>query len=222
MTEQYIIALIGAGAGLFGVAIGSAISWLQARWLSTKDAEKIAAEKASAARYLAVRVVCILDKFMMDCVDVVKDNGLNCGLRTDDGRKEPQVSIPDTPTFPADVDWKSIDHDLMYKILSFPADIEASHRIIDASWAVATGPDYEEGFLERAWWYAHFGLHAHKLTTELCKKYEIKEKTYTNWDPVADLTAELNRLQGARILLRKKQTEFVESIKKKMGVTRLG
>lgn len=218
MNEQYIIALISAGAGLFGVAVGSAISWLQARWLSKKEAEKITAERESAARYLAVRVVCILDKFLLDCTEVVKDTGLDCGMLPDSGQREPQVAIPGPLTFPTDVDWKSIDHELMYKILSFPSDVEASHRIIDMSWAASTAPDFEVGFLERAWHYARFGLVAQALVTELCRKYNIKEKTYNNWDPVADLTGELKKLDGARTLLRHRQAEFVAGVKKKMGV----
>lgn len=155
---------------------------------------------------------------MLDCTEVVKDTGLDCGMLPASGQREPQVAIPGPLTFPADVDWKSIDHELMYKILSFPANVESSRRIIDAAWAAATGPDYEEGFLERAWHYAQFGLAAQTLVTELCKKYDIKEKTYNNWNPVADLTSELKKLQDARVRLRQRQAEFVATVKKKMGM----
>lgn len=49
MNEQYIIAIISAGVGLFGVAVGSAISWLQARGLSKKEDQKARLERESAA-----------------------------------------------------------------------------------------------------------------------------------------------------------------------------
>lgn len=51
-----------------GVLIGSGISWFQSHWTNKKESEK-------SARYLAIRVLHILDKYMEDCVAVVKDTG---------------------------------------------------------------------------------------------------------------------------------------------------
>lgn len=196
--------------GLIGVLIGSGITWFQSYWFNKKDAEK-------AARYLAIRVVCILDKFLMDCVEVVKDDGLNCGERTHNGCLEPQVACPPALEFPSDVDWKSIDSELMYRILSFPSDIEASKGIISATWEFSSPPDFEEWFEERAYWYAQFGLNAYKIADELSKRYGIKAKTYNDWDPVADLSSELDKILKSRTLRRKQQAAFVASMAKKGG-----
>lgn len=212
MTEQYIVALISAGAGLFGVLVGSSISWLQAYWLSEKDKRKVQEEREKSARYLAIRIVCILDKFLLDCAEIVKDDGLSHGQRTPQGCLEPQVTCPPVPAFPDDIDWKSIDHDLMYKLLSFPADIEASNRIIEAAWEHAAAPDFEEGFEERAFWYAQFGLNAYKLADELSKKYGIKEKVYKDWNPVEDLTKELNNIHKSRTARMKGYGEFLSNV----------
>lgn len=90
--------------GLIGVFVGSAISWFQTFWNNKQAAAK-------NARYLAIRVVCILDKFLEDCIEVVKDDGLSYGQRSAEGELRPQVNTPTPPVFPEDVDWKSIDHE---------------------------------------------------------------------------------------------------------------
>jgi hypothetical protein len=196
MTEQYIIALISAGAGLFGVMIGSAISWLQARWLSKKDREKIEEERDKAARYLAIRAVCVLDKFLVECTNIVKDKNSH-GFTE---RKEDDLFLPSL-SFPSDVDWKSIDPELMYELLSFPTDVENSHVQIRMAWEIET-KDRMFGQEERAFHYAQFGLHACKLINGLCKTYGIKPKTYNdpNYDPVLDLTNERDHLYHRRIV----------------------
>jgi hypothetical protein len=171
--------------GLVGVLIGAAISWGQAYWFSRRDAER-------AAQYLAVRIVCIFDKFLEDCVSVVKDKG----MPGQDGTYEPQEKAPDMPSFPNDIDWKCIDHNLMYEILSFPSDIEAGDNTISfIANEVASPPDYDEFFEERAIQYVRFGLRAHKLASELREKYDIPPKKYDGWNPVKELNSEFKEIQ---------------------------
>lgn len=191
MTGEFAIALIGAGAGLVGVLIGSGITWFQTVWVSKREMDR-------SARYLAIRIACILDKYVEDCAAVVRDDGLSYGQRTPEGCLEPQVKSPGPPVYPDDVDWKSIDHEMMYKLLSFPADVEGGDSIISAAWAVSHPPDYEDWFEERAFWYAQFGLAAYALAEDLSKKYGIQKKTYKDWNPVAELKKELEALHQRR------------------------
>ncbi|MDX2095796.1 MAG: hypothetical protein SFW64_07670 [Alphaproteobacteria bacterium] len=152
-----------------------------------------------AARYLAIRVVCIFDKYLTDCVAVVKDDGLSYGQRTPEGYLDPQVSSPGAPLFPTDVDWKSIDHNLMYEILSFPSDVDAADESIAFTWRViASPPDFDEYFEERAFHYAQFGLRAHELASRLRKKYNIPAKKYGDWNPITELEQEWDKLKRAR------------------------
>ncbi|MRG45692.1 hypothetical protein GFS24_11235 [Chitinophaga sp. SYP-B3965] len=182
--------------GLIGVLVGSGISWLQT-YRTNKQSEN------KNAKYLAIRVVCILDKFVEDCSDVVKDNGLLFGQRDSDGYLQPQVKSPGAPVFPGDVDWRSINHDLMYQLLSLPSEIEAADRIIKFSENIAVAPDFEDWFNERKFYYSQFGLTAYKLSEELCNKYNIKKKVYNDWNPLDDLRHELN----AVIVRREKRME---------------
>ena len=191
--------------GFVGVLIGSGITWFQTIWVSKQELDR-------SARYLAIRVACILDKYVEDCAAVVRDDGLSYGQRTPEGYLEPQVKAPGPPVYPDDVDWKSIDHEMMYKILSFPSDVEGGEGIISAAWEVAGPPDFEEWFEERAFWYAQFGLAAYALAEDLSKKYGIHKKAYKDWNPVAELKKELEALhkrRGERFSVYKQQVNRV-------------
>lgn len=189
--------------GLIGVLIGSSVTWIQAYWTNRQTTNK-------NARYLAIRLVCIFNKYLEDCADVVKDDGLSYGQRTEEGYLKPQVKAPGPPVFPNDVDWRSIDKDLMYEILSLSSEVESADRIIKAAGNMATPPDYDEWFSERAFWYGQFGLTAYKLSKELCEAYNIQMKTYGDWNPVTDLKNELLLIQKRRDKEKHSHDKFVE------------
>ncbi|MCT3914478.1 hypothetical protein CMU59_11695 [Elizabethkingia anophelis] len=170
--------------GLFGVVLGSGISWFQSYWSDKRETDK----KGS---YLAIRIVCILDKYIEECANVVKDNGLSFGQRTKDGYLYPQVKSPGPPVYPEDVDWKSINHELMFQILTLQTEVEEGDRIINATWDITGPPDFDEWFIERRFHYSKFGLIAYKLSNDLSEKYCIKKKIYNDWDPVMDFKEEL-------------------------------
>jgi hypothetical protein len=192
--------------GLIGVLIGGFISWLQTHLTDKKATNK-------NARYLAIRVVCILDKYVEDCVEVVMDDGLSYGQRNKQGYLEAQVSAPSAPIFPNDVDWKSIDHELMYMILSLPAEVESAERIINAAAGIADPPDFEHWFDERKYRYSQLGLVAYKLSEDLCSKYNIKKKIYdSNWNPAIRLKQELDEVIKRRQTRAERDKQFVNRI----------
>lgn len=191
--------------GLIGVLVGSLIPWFQTYW-----AERRATKKN--ARYLAIRIICILDIYLEDCAEVVKDDGLSYGQRKADGSLEPQVKEPGVPVYPEDVDWKSINHELMYRVLSLPSEVKAAERLISFAREISEPPDFEHWFEERAYWYCIFGLTAYRLMEDLCVKYEIKKKTYNNWDPLGDLTSNLELIQAKRQRRIERDTQFVKRV----------
>jgi len=191
--------------GLLGVLIGSSLSWIQSYWISKRETDK-------SARYLAIRLVCILDKYMEDCASVIKDDGLVEGRRSSEGCLEPQVKSPPAPKYPEDIDWKSIDHNLMFEILSFPSEIEDGDRMISASNVIAFPPDYQDWFDERKFYYCQFGLIANKLSNDLSQKYGIKKKTYNDWDPVSDFSTELKAVSKKRNQTIEEHEAFVKRI----------
>ena len=95
MSETVFLGLISTASGLFGVVVGAALPLLREAWNNKRQ-----------ARYLAIRVVCLLDEFVDECTNVVGDDGLCSGQRSADGRLEAQVSQPKGLPLPDDVDWR--------------------------------------------------------------------------------------------------------------------
>lgn len=188
--------MIAAIFGFIGVLTGSAISFFQTYWISRR------AEKKNA-NYLAIRMFCILRKYAEACSNVVSDDGLSCGGRNEEGYLEIQVPAPPVPIYPDDLDWKSIDPKLMYKILSFPSDVEAGNRAIAGASEHAFPPDYEEMFEERRFQYSQFGLTAFRLAEELASSFNIKQSTFDeDWNPIEYLENQLEAI----IKKRRKRT----------------
>ena len=181
MSESLWLILISSVSGLAGVLVGAGISWLQTYWFHRQD-------NVRNARYLAIRVVCILNKYLEDCVSVIQDVGVPTG---DHGCYEPEVLAPDAPIFPSDVDWKSIPHDLMYRILAFPSEVEAAKNAISFDAEHASPPDYDEYFDSRAVWHTKLGWNAHEIIEEICKTYDVPKKNYDGWDPISFLKEKL-------------------------------
>lgn len=131
------------------------------------------------ARYLATRVVCILDPFSSRCADIVHDDGL-----TDhEGISHPRETVPELH-FPDDVDWQSIDVTLMYNILSLPNEIDSANASVTfVGDEVASPPDFEEYFDERQYQYARLGLLSLELSDQLRKRYRLPPRDTEAWSP---------------------------------------
>jgi hypothetical protein len=174
MSESVVPSLISAASVLLGVIVGSGIPWIK---------EKLSERKHAC--YLAIRVVIILDKFVEACVHVAHDDGLCQGQRNSDGDLEAQVDAPDSPSFPADVDWRTIKHELTYRVLSLPKALELTKQVISHNGDFCdTGDEY---FEERAYQYALLGLVAAELTRELRNAYSVPDGDFSHWDPVKNL-----------------------------------
>lgn len=167
--------MLAAIFGLVGVLIGSTLTWIK-DYLSEKR------KMAKEANYLAIRVACILNKYAEDCANVVYDDGFCEGQRNSDGCLEPQVALPPHPKYPEDVDWKSIESQLMYKLLSFPDEAYRADRTISASSDHSDPPDYEDFFTERHYQYSCLGLrslHLERLL-KLAHRIEINHTRDSN------------------------------------------
>ena len=135
-------------------------------------------KRKNRARYLAVRIANQLDKYLFDCVKVVEDKG----CRDQEGILRAEQKRPPPPIYPDDVDWSSIDHGLMGRILSLPSKAEqADLAISDMFRYVAGPPDYEEGVAEIKSQYAHLGFEAHKITEKLRSKYTVPSRVVSKW-----------------------------------------
>lgn len=186
--SEGMIALAGAVVGAF---IAGLIPWAQS-FVARRS------ERLQAARYLAIRVVCALDRYVEDAVGIVFDDGLSCGQRDKDGCLSPQKTLPKPIAYPDDVDWRSIDHGLMYDLLSLPNQGEAANNAIAAAGDLAGPPDYEEYFEQRHSEYASLGLKAGDLARKLRAAYSIPDAPNSQWDPTERLEDAQQRLDALK------------------------
>lgn len=155
--------------GLIGVLVGFFLTTIKDWWSSRQISKK-------KAYYLAVRVVCVLDRFIDKCVYACEDEFV-------DNEQQPYMAcgpIPEAPEFPEDIDWKSIDPDLSYEILNLP------NKIVFAKQSIATvsqfdTPPYTDTNEKVKYEITTLGALACKLSSELRKKYKIPFRGSSPW-----------------------------------------
>ncbi len=179
--------------GFVGVIVGSIISWVQS-WYSTKR------EHDKNAHYLAIRVVITLRQYLYKCWLVSVDDGLIQGQRNQDGCLVPQASDPGPIEYPVDIDWKSVDPKIAYRLLSLQPSAESADRAISAAIEFSDGPpDYEDVFEERYLQYSKIGLIVIGLENEICKKYNVPIDNSEDWNPKEGFEKTLNQVESNRI-----------------------
>jgi hypothetical protein len=161
--EKVLIALIG----ILGVIIGAGLTAWREWWMDKRRSD-------SDAKYLAIRVICLLDTFIQGCCDVVEDDGTSFGQVPPDG-PEPQVDTPKLNFDSLQVNWNGIPTNLMHKILSLPNKIDFVNYLIHSTWE---HQGMEEVIDDRQNEYTKLGLEAFDIVKSLCKKYDIKEELF--------------------------------------------
>lgn len=169
MSDMIVASVLGSVSGLAGALV---MPWV---WRHR--------ERARAAHYVAIRGVCVLDEYIDACAAVALDSG----QENQDGTWEAQVDEPAAPSYPGDVDWRSIPRELAYELLSFPSAVRKAEAAIRGAWDFATPPDNAEFFEVRTVQYAHLGLRAYELAGRLRKIYRMAAPDYPDWDPIAAL-----------------------------------
>ncbi len=135
--------------------------------------------------YLAVRVACVLDPFVMAAVEVVNDKGIY-----DQERELNPDLVEPTLDLPTDVDWKSIDPHLMDSILTLPNEIASAKKTISFVGDMISGPpNHDEWFDERRYQWAKLGLIALDLARDLRDRYKLRQPDYSRYDPRDTLDA---------------------------------
>ncbi len=197
--DKAFIGLIGV---ILGVFLGILKDWLLQRRKTKKEYE-----------YLTIRVACELDRFVYGCVDVVNDDGTSFGQYDKDGYARIQVVPPIFNPYDIDVEWKSLPHTLMYKILNFPNMLEKANQTITSRFDyVASPPYYEEGFEERQFQYSQLGICASELSTKLRNYGKLPTIDFSeDWNPNKILSQRLNQIQTQR---KAREKFYVESMKK--------
>lgn len=172
--------LISAGTSFVVLLLG------QILWPMIKDRRT----KKGEATYLAIRVVCVLDKFVEDCASTAIDDG----EENEKGESIPRITAPTPPVYPTDVNWKSINNTLMYKLLALPASTERAANYVQGSEENSFPPDFSEWYEARTESYANLGLQAHEMSIQLRKLYKLPAVEFLSWDPISRMQDELKKI----------------------------
>ena len=182
MDEYHAIIMTAAlstlGAGL--------VAYVGHRLTVSRDA---AADRTRRARYLAIKVVCCLDPFVLQCYEAAADEG----VPDVDGYFRPEAPPPKLD-LPTDVDWQSVTPELMYRTLALPNELAQAGASID--WVannIAGPPDYDEFFEERMKQYSRMGLISFHLANEYRINFKIPEVERKEGWSIED---ELRKLQS--------------------------
>ena len=158
--------------GIVGVLVGALMSFVGNALFARQ-------QRLRQARYLAIRVVCALDPFVDTCCDIALDDG-EAG---ENGETFPSVGSPSL-ALPTDVDWKSIEPDLAYRILRLGNQIdEAKQEIRWVADGFSIPPEHSEYFEERWLQYGKLGLTALYLANELREMLKLPQLATRGHDP---------------------------------------
>lgn len=204
--------MIEAIFGLVGVLVGSIITVLKDWWTFYR-------ERRRDASYSAIRLISILEAYADRCIDIVHDDGTIYGQpagRTQDGEEylEAQEATPDPLDYPGDIGWRSLDEDLMHRIVALPNKARRTNRYIGMSSEFASPPNYEEYFDARQEGYARLGADALEIAGELRKRYQISAQSglhmATEWDPVSFLRERIQKFDNERAEMEARRAERAE------------
>lgn len=178
--SEFASALIG----LFGVIVGAVIT------IASEFIKEYTKRKRSAS-YSAIRLISILQAYMSACYNVVQDDGTSCGQpagRTESGEMYHvvQVKTPDTLSFPDDIEWRSLDEQIMHRILAFPSSAQDTDKDIAAAAEISFLPDLEELFIARQLGYSQLGLEAITIVESLRQRYNIEAPIKSKLSPGFD------------------------------------
>ena len=177
--------------GLLGVLLGGVLTVAKEWWLQWRKDKR-------DADYLAIQVVCLLERYVNECAAVVGDDGLCEGQADKDGYSSIQVAATKFEPNLLTVEWRSLPTVLMYEVLDFSRKVESASQYVSHAFDFATPPDYEEGFEERQYRYANLGIAASGLATRLRQHANLPGSGSDEWNPVAYMQTQLAEIEVRR------------------------
>lgn len=153
---EYVVAVISAASGLIGVVLGGFITSITAFTTART-------QRGANAKYLAVMVVGHLDRFTRMCLAITQDDGIveEYGEPPKEELRSPAPTF-DPLTF--DVDWKSLDQLLTYRIFQIPYQLERVQAEIAAETEYA---DFDAYVDVRRKAFAKFGQEVAAIASKL-------------------------------------------------------
>lgn len=175
-----------------GVLVGWILSQLT-------DWRKRNREKKADAAYLAASVLIALDRLISGCAEVAGDEGTSYGRpagRTEDGEEYyiPQKPIPKLSWDGLKVEWKSIEPNLMYSILSIPLELAEAEDYLEGV-AEHDDPPHDGYISARQIRFAELGVMVTEIARKLRFEAGIPARPTKEWNAESYLRRRLQVLQ---------------------------
>lgn len=175
-----------------GVVIGWLLAQLADIWKRRRD-------RTADAAYLGATVLIELERLIHGCASVAGDEGTAEGHpagRTKDGEDYylEQTQAPALTWEAVKVEWKSIDPNLMYSILSVPLEIDEAKQSL-ADLHDYDGFPYDTYIAQRQLRFAEIGVMVVELAGKLRLATGVPRRPEKEWNPDAFL---IERLQALR------------------------
>lgn len=120
-TTKEIVTLV-VGTGVLSALASSALTWVG-------DLVRSVSRSKRDRTYLCMRIASRLDAYAINCAELIDTSEAHYGQTI-----IPLVlSLPQPPAYPDDVEWRSLDSKIAYRLMSFVNDYEA--RAVDARYA---------------------------------------------------------------------------------------
>lgn len=146
-------------SGLIGVGVGALLSAF-IQWVTHRY------DKRKRRQHLILLVCSILDDFCVDCREAMEEEGDEYTVH-----RGPLVPSPTSPAFPTEIDWTTIDQDLVRRILWLRHTVPKAERHLEHVWSEwANPPDYKEWFAFRRERCSEWLQEATELSAALRKK----------------------------------------------------
>lgn len=134
-----------------------------------RDRRKERVEVARAGGYLALRVAVILEKFVIDCAELLEEVDLFNQTRGQAGKTHGE--LPLLTAYPSDVEWKTLDPKLLSRTLSFRNELSLSGMLFKFTYEMSP-EDITPTCVEQA---GKFGCRAWEIATDLRSHYSFPE-----------------------------------------------
>ncbi|UFW65812.1 hypothetical protein RlegWSM1455_07255 [Rhizobium laguerreae] len=154
----------------------------------------------------AVRLTVILDKYVDNCSENVRDTGQY------DHKGERHTRVPQPQLeYPADLGWTSLHRQLMYAAFRLKVEHDSVESGLEFTGSdIASPPDYEEYYAEKGVWFSHQGMAALELIRSLKDHYGVPTADRRGFDPRDTFDRKLEE----RRKLDEKRTAYMERMAK--------
>jgi hypothetical protein len=179
-------------------AVGNIVCGVVIGWLLA-DIWKRRRDKTADATYLGATVLIELERLIHGCASVAGDDGTAQGHpagRTKDGEDYylEQTQSPELTWEAVKVEWKSIDPNLMYSILSLPLEIDEAEQSL-AGVHEYDGFPYDTYIAARQLRFAEIGVMVVELARKLRLATGVPGRPEKEWNPDAFLVERLKALR---------------------------